>query len=222
MSDENRDFWNNFLRAVQTEARPIPSIPGASGIEHPLLALGVDDARKRLVLISGENDPRASAMMQTDIQSTMPGTHVVVARPIAVGLPIIAQRLIEALGTPTITMDVINKFQQGDPQQNMTALLQAIVPPATAFKAFQIVPLDILSQVLYSIRQLTYVDVQMAVNAVTGQQELQHFDVSGLASQDLMRLDREVGVCPLPLYTHSQTMIGVRLKLVPRTTWQSI
>ena len=194
MSDENRGFWDNFLRAVETEPRPTPHIVGASGIEHSLLALGVDDVRKRLVLISGDHDARASAMMQTDVQSTLPGTHVVVARPIAVGLPIIAQRIIEIVGTSQISLSL---FQN---QDYVTSLLPRILPAETIAKAFSIVPLDILSQIFFVIRQLTFIDVQMAITD-TGEQQFQHLDLANLAKRDLMKPDREVGVCPLPLYT---------------------
>jgi hypothetical protein len=200
MSDENRDFWGNFLRAVETEPRPVPHIVGASGIEHSLLALGVDDVRKRLVLISGDHDARASAMMQTDVQSTMPGTHVVVARPIAIGLPTIAQRIIEITGTSKISMSI---FQNASTQEEMQAylgtLLNRVLPSEVIFKLFNMVPLDILSQILFVIRQLTYIDVQMAVTD-TGGQQLQHLDLTSLATRDLMKPDRDAGVCPLPLY----------------------
>jgi len=83
MIDEKRAFWDKFLTAVGTEPRSVPSIIGVSGLDHSVLALGVDDARRRLITISGYHDARASAMMQMYIQGTMPGVHVVVARPIA-------------------------------------------------------------------------------------------------------------------------------------------
>jgi hypothetical protein len=223
MTDEKRAFWDNFLRAVETEPRPTPRIYGASGIQHSVLALGVDDARKRLVIISGDHDARASAMMQTDIQSTLPGTHVVVARPIAVGLPIIAQRIIEFAGMSKISAAQLGAWNQGDETGNtfLASLLQHITS-AVPHRAFEVVPLDILSQILYIIRQLTYVDIKM-VATEAGERTLDYIDLATLATQDLMTSDREVGVCPLPLYTfkdadwgmfesHSRDDLAIHLK----------
>lgn len=137
MSVENRGFWDNFLRAVETEPRPAPHIVGASGIDHSLLALGVDDARKRLVLISADHDARASAMMQTDVQSTLPGIHVVVARPIAIGLPIIAQRIIEMAGTSKISMSLFgNSGTQEDMKAYHELLLPRILPKTTSIPPY--------------------------------------------------------------------------------------
>jgi hypothetical protein len=207
MSEEQKLFWDNFLSAIKTEPRPSRSIVGASGITHAVLAIGADDANKRLVVISGDHDARASAMMQTDIEATLPGVHVVVARPIAVGLPVIAQAIIEFFGSDKLTAEHLKMFGgKGRRQKQMLQSFQEVLMPKLlmpAAKAFEMVPLDILSQVLYIIKQLTYLDISMAPTAVGN--AFQHVNLDSLAHQDLMQSDREVGICPLPLYSFSET-----------------
>jgi hypothetical protein len=74
-------FWRNLLRAVEVEPKDINSLRGSSGIDHPLTAIGVDQARRRLVVISSEGDPRTSAFIQSDLQLAFTDAKVIVARP---------------------------------------------------------------------------------------------------------------------------------------------
>lgn len=69
-------FWDSFLKAVEVEPRDVQNIIGASGLDHEILALGVDDKAKRIVIVSKEHDSKAAAMMQMDIQTAHPGVHV--------------------------------------------------------------------------------------------------------------------------------------------------
>lgn len=200
MSDEKAVFWSRFFGAVRAEARPTSSIVGASGLNHPVLALGADDANKRLIVISSEYDARASAMMQIDIQSTLPGVHVVVARPIAVGLPVIAQRATEIFGSPKIKLEKLATLIQTD--EGKKELTERVL--SSAVKSFDLVPLDILSQVLYIIKQLTYLELEKIANTAGEVVFSGDVDLSNLAAQDLTQVDREVGVCPLPLYAFEE------------------
>ena len=78
---DQQHVWSSFAKAIGAELREGDSITGASGLVHPLQALCVDDRTKRLVLFSSEPDPRIAALVQGDIQATMPDVNVLVARP---------------------------------------------------------------------------------------------------------------------------------------------
>jgi hypothetical protein len=69
-----------ILRALETEPREVLEIRGASGLSHPVLAVGTDDVRKRLVIISRDIDGRTAALAQGDIQAAVGSTQVLVAR----------------------------------------------------------------------------------------------------------------------------------------------
>ncbi|HEX8493038.1 MAG TPA: hypothetical protein VF658_09375 [Pyrinomonadaceae bacterium] len=73
-------FWENFLRAVEVQPQQVKIIQGISGIEHAVLAAGVDPTRRRLVVISAEADARTAALMQSDLQSAFRGVQVMLAR----------------------------------------------------------------------------------------------------------------------------------------------
>jgi hypothetical protein len=73
-------FWENFLRAAEVQPQQVNIIQGISGIEHSVLAAGVDPPRRRLIVVSAEADARTAALMQSDLQSAFRGVQVMLAR----------------------------------------------------------------------------------------------------------------------------------------------
>ncbi|HYO91720.1 MAG TPA: hypothetical protein VEQ40_08795 [Pyrinomonadaceae bacterium] len=80
-------FWENFLRAAEVQPQQVKIIQGISGIEHAVLAAGVDPTRRRLIVVSAEQDARTAALMQADLQSAFRGVQVMLARGVASGDP---------------------------------------------------------------------------------------------------------------------------------------
>jgi hypothetical protein len=66
--------------------------------------------------------------------------------------------------------------------------------------AFEKAPVDMLAQVLYAIKQLTYIDVKAATGSVEGPT----INLQTLASRDLIEIDRDLGICAVPLYDFSE------------------
>ena len=75
-------FWRNVLQSLEAEPRTVRIIRGASGIDHPVLAAGVDDSRRRLIVVSADIDCRTAALAQADIQGTMQNVQVLTIRPL--------------------------------------------------------------------------------------------------------------------------------------------
>jgi hypothetical protein len=73
-------FWNNFIRAVEAEPHTASFIAGASGIHHPVIALGLERSRQRLIIISNEEDARAASFVQADLQTVFKAIQVIVVR----------------------------------------------------------------------------------------------------------------------------------------------
>jgi hypothetical protein len=67
-----KGVWDVFGRALGAEPRDNPSIRGASGLDHAVEAISVDDKNRRVIIFAAEPNPRIAALMQVDIQATMP------------------------------------------------------------------------------------------------------------------------------------------------------
>jgi len=82
IAEQKQQFWGSFLRATESTPNDVSEVRGASGITHPVAAVGVDDARRRIVVISREAHAKAAALAQVDIQAANPDYRVVLARPV--------------------------------------------------------------------------------------------------------------------------------------------
>src|SRR5436190_1391131 len=100
MADEfaTKEIWKSISSAIGVEMREATSIRGSSGQDHPVQAIAVDDKTNRVVIFSAEQSPRIAALMQADVQATLPGVHVLVARPVIFDLSEIARRVVEKSG----------------------------------------------------------------------------------------------------------------------------
>lgn len=74
-------FWNGFIRALEAEPHEAKFIQGASGIQHPLLAVGLDRSRRRLIVVFDEENFQTGAFRQADIQSAFRAIEVIGALP---------------------------------------------------------------------------------------------------------------------------------------------
>jgi len=119
-------FWTNLLRALETEPRKADFVRGVSGLEHPVIAVGVDDARRRLLLVSGEHDARSAAIAQLDIQRAIEAVQVVIMRPIAANLSQIARQIVDFLGGPDVAQEQLQeRLKALPPQEKMQELVGA-------------------------------------------------------------------------------------------------
>lgn len=73
-------FWNNFIRAVEAEPQAASVIAGASGLNHPVIALGLERSRQRLIIISGAENAQAASFAQADLQTVFKAIQVIVVR----------------------------------------------------------------------------------------------------------------------------------------------
>src|ERR1039457_7632201 len=98
LSMTDPSFWRSVLRSAEAEPREETGVRGASGIQYSAIALGVDESRRRLLVVSAEHDARTAAMAQVDIQSALDRYQVLVARPVAFDLPAFAKTIMLLTG----------------------------------------------------------------------------------------------------------------------------
>lgn len=200
-------MWQAFAEAIETELRDSTEVSGVSGLTHKVDAICVDDKRSRVVVASAEPNPRVAALMQVDIQATMPDAKVIVARPIAVDFPAVARRIAAELGTAQVDLSAMSsQLQQikDEPSTNVAlseAYMAIIDPIASSFKHLNLPPLN---QVLAAVQQAALLDWSVIGEALKDKPESVIIPLAGLLTVDSMAVDRDHGVCPIPLYEFSE------------------
>jgi hypothetical protein len=197
--DGQKLFWTNVLRAAEAEPKAARSIRGASGIQHPIIALGFDEDRRRLLLVSGEHDARTAAMAQVDVQAALENTQVLVARPIALNFTSLAKIVVDMLGKETITSDDITGLS-GKPGQFSDALKQVLGPSLAPLDFISNIPLNTLAQWMNSIQQLAYCNFTFEDTEDPTKKRFK-IDLRKLAELDPVEHDSQFGICPVPLYS---------------------
>ena len=119
-----RSFWSSLLRAVEAEPKGPTTIRGASGASHDVAAVGVDEDRRRVVLISNEVDARSAALAQTDLEAALTPYRVVVGRPVLFDVPRLARRVTQISGRELLDPAALAQF--GGDQAAMQAALERI------------------------------------------------------------------------------------------------
>jgi hypothetical protein len=200
-------FWQGLAKALQTEPRDDTTIRGATGLEHKVLQIAVDEKTDRLLVITAEPDPRMAALVQHDVQSTLsPKTRVLVARPLIVDLGVITRKLVEVIGRRAFRMSDLNRQinrMNSMPQAQRDAfthsLLDEIAGPLG--EVFKHAPLPPLSQILAFVQQAAHFDWPGTFKQAAGAKRPNPLiSLDALTRIDTIAADVAAGVCPVPLY----------------------
>jgi len=208
MSDDAKfAFWTNLLRALETEPHKANFVRGVSGLEHPVIAAGVDDSRRRLLLVSGEHDARSAAIAQLDIQRTIESVQVVVMRPIAIDLAPIARQVTDFLGGQTVEPKLWQeRLKQLSDNNQLSEAMGQNLPRWIA--GFDVASLNWVAQIMQIVQQLSMIEIETGdEGADTSASGTIRFE--RLVNLDPAELDRHLGVCPLPLYELDPADAGV-------------
>lgn len=208
MSDPKRQFWDTFLRAMETVPRDISNVRGASGFVHPILAVGIDESRKRTLIVSGDPDARTAALAQADIQAVAPSTKIVMARPVAINLQSVALSVISQIGTARLPLSRLQALNSEDPKEksNVQEFIQALLNDTIEkmSRPFKYVELNTLSFVKELVQQFSLVKLEGFQNADNPQlpdlKLAPTVILEQLVSFDPVAIDRSCGVCAIPLY----------------------
>jgi hypothetical protein len=190
-------FWPNLLRALETEPHKADFVRGVSGLDHPVIAAGVDDARRRLLLVSGEHDARSAAIAQLDIQRVVESVQVVVMRPIAISLTPIAKQIVDFLGGPALASNQLQEKLKSFSDKGQT---EEIIGKSftRCVTGCDVATLNWVAQVMQVVQQLSMIDIEIDGGQGSNSGGMIRFEK--LANLDPIELDRHLGVCPIPLY----------------------
>ncbi|TAJ84624.1 hypothetical protein [Reyranella sp.] len=201
---DNRRLWATFSRAIGAELRDLETIKGATGLEHPALAIAVDDKNKRVIIFSAEQNARIAALMQGDVQATMPDVNVLICRPVTVDLGAIVRGFFPPSAEATVNisalMQRLTDFNQMDSESQTKALEIAtqthLRNPLMALAHAPIPALVQLTDVLQQARFLDWNRIITAFKDTVGTP----VSLEALRRFDTIEVDRQHGVCAVPLY----------------------
>lgn len=201
-------IWRSFASAIGAELREGRSITGASGLDHQMQAIAVDEKGRRVILVSSEASPRIASLIQVDVQATLPEIRVLVARPTIIDLGVLARRILSPLGSPRVpaalVFDWLHENQalpEDERQERMRALWgDAFAPIARTWKNIEI---PTFSQIMDVVNQASYLDWHSIGEELRTDSTDREIDLTSLFNIDNTAIDRRFGVCPLPLYEFS-------------------
>lgn len=201
----SRAIWESFSRALGAEPREARHVRGASGLDHRVEMVALDEGRRRLIVVAPEASPRIAALVQADVQATMPGVRVLVARPILFDLGAFARQVVERLGLTELRLnefvsevEALQRASSDDPAAIMGQVLGgALMPFALALGNVTLPPLD---QVLSLVQQAAAIDWE---HLGRNKDDLS-LRLGNLVGVDTMAADRGAGICPVPLYEFTE------------------
>ncbi len=207
-------FWKNIIQAAEAKPCETTHLRGASGFSHPVVAVGVDEPRRRVVVISGEGDARSAAMAQGDIQAVMPSVKVVMIRPVALNLGFAAKLLTQEIGRFELRqndLDWISQHGGEELQKRFTSLKGNFFEKTKGiFIPSLTVPINWLGVIKEAIQQLSLIEAHQ-IEGVKAQEKpetatstIPILDFKSLAVLDPVEADRLMGVCSIPLYEFSE------------------
>ncbi|MCD2325339.1 hypothetical protein LQ953_15055 [Sphingomonas sp. IC-56] len=212
---DQRRIWKTFSEAIGAELREATQIKGASGLDHEVQAVAVDDKTNRVIVVSAEANPRVAAMMQVDVQATLPKAKVLVARPISVDVSGTMRRLLEPLGITQIDIAKGKQFIEDikkTPEDKIASILRLeddadFIEKAVIASSFIDLPampslMDIASQASL----LPWSDIWKLFDESISSGVV---DFRSILSADTLSGDLQVGVCPVPFYSFDTNDLAV-------------
>lgn len=203
---ESKTLWENLSRAIGAELRTERTIKGASGLDHSVEAIAVDDKQKRILVVAAESNPRIAALMQADIQATIEDARVLVARPIIIDIPAVAKRLLKEFQWTELNIgELTEKFKaiKADADgSNMNEIFGDALTPIV--RAFSKVKLPTMNQVVAVIQQATLLDWNSALAGMKEDPSRIAIPLINLLGMNSMDADLQHGVCPIPLYEFTE------------------
>ncbi|RVG86214.1 hypothetical protein [Sinorhizobium meliloti] len=197
--------WKAICEALGTEFREHNSIRGASGIEHSVQAIGVDDATKRLLVVSAEFNPRVAALMRIDIQTTMPGTRVLVARPVPIDIAHVARKLFTT-AAGLIDFQKIIEFKNDittNPDETINEKYAPII--VSVLNSITSTPVPPLSFALQLIQQSSMLNWEKLIKGDSDAGLKFQNAVVDILSLDNLAADIQHGICPIPTYEFNES-----------------
>ena len=215
--EQRAAFWRTLLRAVEVEPRSASSIRGASGFSHPVVSVGVDEDRRRVVIISGESDARSAALAHGDIQAAMPSLKFMMARPVPLNLGEAARILTELLGRVSFGPRELEWLGGQDRKQEIEKFTTQLPDRVNrlVIEPVSIASVNLIALWKEVIQQLSLIELEnppeqhTSPETATPQNKIPTVHLNKLIALDPAEADRRLGVCSVPLYEFGPEDVAV-------------
>jgi len=196
-------FFHSILRAAETEPRGPTIVRGATGLPHPVYSVGVDEVRRRLLIVSKERDARSAALVHADIQAAVAPVRVLLARVVGTS---VAEAIQSLAGGPDWRKQLFSSVAEQRSRSDLAIL---------GFKAYDAggITENLITDFFLNVEMrgsstgapaqsfiLLYGPGAKFHKSQTAQEQ---FNIARQLAEDETALDRQLGICPLPLYRFS-------------------
>ncbi|MCW2119045.1 hypothetical protein [Flavobacterium sp. 7A] len=198
------DFWTGFFNALDFDVKNVEELQGASGIRHKILCAGVDESKKRLVIVQDEHDARILSMVQADVQANIKNYNVLMVRPVSINLGIAFSSVGLLLGTNKFTNEDLADFSQKDDENNIGQLgkekLEKIINTVSPqIEIIQKTKPNLVSVFQEIVHQLSHLKFLQNIEENTNFS----LDFHEILTFNPVVYDNNLGICPIPLYLFS-------------------
>lgn len=207
-ADQDRPpIWQALLAGLGAEYRSAKEIDGASGLQHPVEAIGVDEVGRRLIVISSETNPRVAALLRGDVQATTADFKVLVARPMAFNL---AQAIRRSFFTESGSLNVPKLIEVGvafQSQEKENEEVKALIgePLEKLLDSANRSSLKLKNHIFSVMEQLHAIEWTVLSKLVDGGfMQIATEVLTQFSRLDPLSDDREQGICPIPTYELSE------------------
>jgi hypothetical protein len=203
------EFWDGVLLGLGAEPRAARSVPGASGVEHQVISIGVDDSARRLLVVSAETDAQAVALAQADIQTVTRDYRVIAARPLVVSASEMASALTHEAGDGQFSL--LRLMNMGDylkvSHEEAEAMVRPFLPLFRAIdqwtrNANTVSPTSLSQAIKQLLDQISPIRFTETADDLT-------VDLSGIIDSHPGFLDSQLGICGFPVYKMTDSDIDI-------------
>lgn len=196
------NFWKGFFNSVNCEFQLVSEIQGASGIKHNILCIGVDEEKRRLVVVQDEQDARILSMVQADIQAKIRGYNVLMVRPVPINLATAFSAVGLLFGSSKVTQADFKNLSENKEnvelivQENKGKIENLFNAFSPQIEVIQKTKLSIVPIIKEVVQQLSHVKFNADIKSA----ENFSMDFEQLLTFNPVVYDTTLGICPVPLY----------------------
>jgi hypothetical protein len=189
-------FWRPMMLGLGTTPTGATKLKGATGIEHRVLEVGMDDKRKRLIVLNDASEPMVAAFIQSDLQRAYPEQRVIVARTQLVNLNSSLREAGKKNGMSSLTVSQIVRMIERKQltKESTEAILGELMKNVLGDpKVKNHSPAAFALQLISQMTKFRWSDIGDDLRE-------SHATIDSLLPVDDADVESQLGICTMPIY----------------------